>query len=430
MDENNKENPVHERQPVPIGRVKKIIYPIRQEVDPLNQPLSDPHAQAVVDGLREINRQIRAGNTPKEEAQSEAVDVVSEKSNEDYIQNPGRRGIIKKGFMGAVAAIMGLKGVQKLNNMGEKQKVQVQKGTDLASGGQTDSSEKVVPIQIRNQNFQNPSIRNNSTNVQEKITPQTLDEILFPYFANFSPQGQEFIFQKVDGYREKYIKLQSAIQKVESLDTYINQAATALQFGPDKNVLKTVVKGILFVESRGNATAQSAVDARGVAQVMPGTAAEIFPRLQAKLKNDPHYGALLEKPDVFNPEVGVLAGMEYIGQLHDMLVDPALIVWAYHAGQGNIGDLLAAYLLNDKKKFINPQDAEKIRSLQENSPNRTEYLNYVVSTYWNKNEIGTNFADFRMSQTVLDRVKTLELGDKTEEYVFEVAGATAAILQS
>lgn len=95
-------------------------------------------------------------------------------------------------------------------------------------------------------------------------------------------------------------------------------SAIARHYGLEPALLKALVA----VESQFNASARSPADARGLAQVLPGTAR----------------GVGLQNPEtnLYKPELGLAAGAAYLRQMWFEFRDWELALAAYNAGPGAV----------------------------------------------------------------------------------------------
>jgi soluble lytic murein transglycosylase-like protein len=105
-----------------------------------------------------------------------------------------------------------------------------------------------------------------------------------------------------------------AKQKLPTPIGVLLDAAAALNRIP-----KTLARAVAFIESRGNASAQSSAGAQGVMQLMPATAQQ------------------LGVTDPFDPEQNIAAGVEYLGKLlRKYGGNETHALAAYNWGPGNV----------------------------------------------------------------------------------------------
>ncbi len=100
--------------------------------------------------------------------------------------------------------------------------------------------------------------------------------------------------------------------RIGQYQSIISEAAQ--KYGVDENL----IKGIITAESAGKSTAQSGVGAKGLMQLMDGTAKS------------------LGVTNSFDPEQNIMAGTQYIKQQIDKFGSVDLALAAYNAGPGNV----------------------------------------------------------------------------------------------
>jgi soluble lytic murein transglycosylase len=98
--------------------------------------------------------------------------------------------------------------------------------------------------------------------------------------------------------------------------------AAAREQGLDPRLVMAVIK----CESGGRPDAVSPAGARGLMQIMPGTAARVASRMGLPAPSN---------EDLFDPEINVRLGCRYLADLRREFGDDRLALAAYNAGPGN-----------------------------------------------------------------------------------------------
>ena len=114
-----------------------------------------------------------------------------------------------------------------------------------------------------------------------------------------------------------------------AFDPIIKKAS--IRYGVDEGLIKAVIK----MESNFNPTAVSKAGARGLMQLMPGTAAGLGVK------------------DSFNPEQNIMAGTRFLRDMLDRYngdLDSALA--AYNWGPGNLEKSRGAFLPKETKEYL------------------------------------------------------------------------------
>lgn len=176
--------------------------------------------------------------------------------------------------------------------------------TDMMANNQSLGLSKMIIRQIKNdysdlpvsadrklQTIQ-PDFQNNSNN---KIDTKTVSE------APRSVQTPQVVKNP-----------NTLITRLNQYDSIINKASEL--YDVDQNLIKAVIAQ----ESYGNPKATSAVGAKGLMQLMDGTADDLG------VKNP------------YNPEENIMAGTKYLKQMLDKFKTNELALAAYNAGPGNV----------------------------------------------------------------------------------------------
>lgn len=118
------------------------------------------------------------------------------------------------------------------------------------------------------------------------------------------------------------------------LANYVTAAFPLVTVPPELSSSWTIIHAISRQESQFDKEATSRVGARGLMQLMPGTARETAPRA----------GLAYNYASLGNPQYNMALGSTYFGQLMDMYGGSyVLSVAAYNAGPGNVNKWLRAY---------------------------------------------------------------------------------------
>lgn len=116
-----------------------------------------------------------------------------------------------------------------------------------------------------------------------------------------------------------------------SLAVISKHEITIRQYAREHGVPEDIALGIGLLENGGSENAVSTAGARGIFQLMPGTARNLGLAVSASLD---------ERSD---PAKNINAGMLYLRKNYDRFGDWGLSAWAYHAGEGNVVKAIRAY---------------------------------------------------------------------------------------
>jgi hypothetical protein len=109
-------------------------------------------------------------------------------------------------------------------------------------------------------------------------------------------------------------------ERIAQMQPWVEQIAVRHDLDPD------LINGVIWVESRFQPRAQSPAGARGLMQLMPGTAAEMARELGRPVAR------------VYDPELNIEMGTRYLLHMLDRFDgDETLALAAYNAGAGNVG---------------------------------------------------------------------------------------------
>ena len=108
---------------------------------------------------------------------------------------------------------------------------------------------------------------------------------------------------------------------------------TVLQAAEENNLEPEFVFAVIKAESDFDPQAESRVGAKGLMQIMP----ETFTWLQSRFPEETTY----TEEDLFNPEISIRYGCQYLALLINEYSDKKTAVCAYNAGMGTVNGWLA-----------------------------------------------------------------------------------------
>ncbi len=172
---------------------------------------------------------------------------------------------------------------------------------------------------------------------------------------------------------ERIINDQSLIQEAshyhpneedlaESLPRMTQYASLIERFSKRHKIDETLVRAMIYVESKFDPKAVSKKGAQGLMQIMPRTAKSIAKRL----------GIINYNP--FNPSHNIRVGIFYIKELEEDYGDITSTVAAYHEGPGTMNKLRESL----EKQGIEPAWQNYKRKV---SPNTRRYVYNVMGAY-------------------------------------------------
>ncbi|MDF3066297.1 MAG: Lytic transglycosylase, catalytic precursor [Polyangiaceae bacterium] len=131
-------------------------------------------------------------------------------------------------------------------------------------------------------------------------------------FTNTKTQGAK-LYQKTPAKAAVFLPADTSPERYTRYDTFIREAATLYQ------IPEALVRAVIRVESDFDPRAVSPANARGLMQMIPGTAERMM------------------VTDVFDPRQNIFGGVRYLRVLANTFNgDLALTVAAYNAGEGAV----------------------------------------------------------------------------------------------
>ncbi len=243
--------------------------------------------------------------------------------------------------------------------------------------------------------------------------------------SSLRKEFQEQINTQIKFYRDKDPKLVQNIERVRKIvDSEMIQTASRELGIPVDSSLLAIFPGLIFVESKGNPYARAGEPdangseqlpyadkrARGLCQLLPATALE-----EAQKLNTLGFTIKLP-PDLYDAKTNILLGLSHLSRLYKLFPEPALAVWAYHFGQGNLIRAIDMYL-----DHTFPDKKQELEIAWKASPTPTPSL-------INNKEYDINFMNVVMCPPVqkyfeFDRENLSERKrflDESEKYAFRV----------
>jgi len=134
---------------------------------------------------------------------------------------------------------------------------------------------------------------------------------------------------KSHNYNNSVVPSEKSLSRIENYEDIISEASE--KFGVDKNIIKSVV----LAESAGNAKATSHAKAKGLMQLLDGTAKDMG------VKN------------IWDPKQNIFGGTKYLsGLLRQYNGDLKLALAAYNAGPGNVAKHNGIPPFKETKNYI------------------------------------------------------------------------------
>jgi hypothetical protein len=103
------------------------------------------------------------------------------------------------------------------------------------------------------------------------------------------------------------------------------------------------LSSLIFVESEGKPNAESGNgEARGLCQITWGAAKQAYNRFTLDKGNDLDF-SLTKPEDLFDPAINISLSLIILQNYHKNFLDPSLVFWVYHFGEGNLRDAITSY---------------------------------------------------------------------------------------
>ncbi|MBZ0182622.1 MAG: transglycosylase SLT domain-containing protein [Melioribacteraceae bacterium] len=160
----------------------------------------------------------------------------------------------------------------------------------------------------------------------EKVTGEKFDPSQFGYGLPVTKKSPEL---KFDGGLKGIMPSKNSMSKVDYFNPIIKEASS--KFGISENIIKSII----LTESAGNPKAISKAKAKGLMQLMDGTAKDMG------VKN------------VWDPQQNIFGGTKYFSQMlkkYDGDVELALA--AYNAGPGNVDKYNGIPPFDETQKYV------------------------------------------------------------------------------
>ena len=149
--------------------------------------------------------------------------------------------------------------------------------------------------------------------IYRKVIGEDLDPTIFNKGINALQSDMKIKLEKVEKDLPFLTPSQGSINRVNMYDGYINEASK--KYGVEPSLIKSVI----LTESAGNVKAVSSAKAKGLMQLMDGTAQDMG------VKNS------------FDPEQNIMGGTKYLSELlRKYDGDVKLSLAAYNAGPANV----------------------------------------------------------------------------------------------
>lgn len=198
------------------------------------------------------------------------------------------------------------------------------------------------------------------------------------------------------------------LQRVAAHQETVQRIADVLGFYPS-SYARSVFLAMILVESKGDKLADNNPryhdSAKGLAQVKPSTAKEVAQQIN-----------MTTSPNLFNPEINIAIGLEYLDNLQQLFHNPGLAVWAFNLGPGYMIDLLKEYLLSSPTRSF----TEKLR-LRASFKNPRQLFREIQQSSHSEDRL--NFFQLIHHPQVIKYLKAIAAHEETSLYIPRVIAA-------
>lgn len=274
-------------------------------------------------------------------------------------------------------------------------------------------------------------------NLFEEKTEKTTDDLIKenPMFINCTDAEKETALKIIKDQINHYSGLFRRFKTLESITKTLNlkdQVDKSYEFikgkidslalnknGLSDKQIKELLLYIIFVESGGEANANSSAKAKGLCQLIPKTAEE-----NAKIVGIP-----FSEKKLMNPDYNIQLASVHLRRLLNAFHDPSIALWAYHLGDGNMIDVLEIYLkstlepeeyqvvVNELGKGMRSPKFDKIdmETIKDNRKSTARIVDYYKLNFVKL--ITSKAVQAWLEERRNDKNPVTHIGDDTEKYV-------------